>query len=44
MAVDMDVVRGVVELTREADPRGLRTLGVLTKPDLVEEGIEVDII
>lgn len=25
-------------MAREADPKGLRTLGVLTKPDQVEEG------
>jgi hypothetical protein len=25
-------------MAREADPRGERTLGVLTKPDQVEEG------
>lgn len=25
-------------MAREADPKGVRTLGVLTKPDQVEEG------
>jgi hypothetical protein len=28
-----------VTLAREADPRGRRTLGVLTKPDRIEEGV-----
>jgi hypothetical protein len=28
-----------VTLAREADPKGKRTLGVLTKPDRVEEGV-----
>jgi hypothetical protein len=31
-------MQGVLSMAREADPKGLRTLGVLTKPDQVEEG------
>jgi Dynamin central region/Dynamin family len=34
----------ILELAEEADPQGVRTLGVLTKPDLVEAGTETDII
>lgn len=30
----------ILELAAEADPRGDRTLGVLTKPDLVDKGAE----
>ena len=31
-------------MAKEADPNGLRTLGVFTKPDLVDKGAENDII
>jgi len=31
-------------LAREVDPYGQRTLGVLTKPDLVDRGAEKDLI
>jgi hypothetical protein len=31
-------LQGVLSMAREADPKGLRTLGVLTKPDQVEQG------
>jgi hypothetical protein len=34
----LPVLQGVLSMAREADPKGLRTLGVLTKPDQVEEG------
>jgi len=37
----------ILEMAEEADTKGQRTLGVLTKPDLVDKGAEntiVDII
>ena len=34
----MCVLQGVLSMAREADPKGVRTIGVLTKPDQVEEG------
>ncbi|EFR05207.1 interferon-induced GTP-binding protein Mx1 [Nannizzia gypsea CBS 118893] len=34
----------IVEMARELDPEGERTLGVLTKPDLVDRGAESDIV
>jgi hypothetical protein len=34
----------IVEMARELDPDGDRTLGVLTKPDLVDKGAENDIV
>ncbi|TPX18648.1 uncharacterized protein E0L32_002505 [Thyridium curvatum] len=34
------VLQDVTELAREVDPRGLRTLGLITKPDLLERGSE----
>lgn len=37
----------ILEMAKEYDPEGLRTLGVLTKPDLVDRGAEhntVDIV
>ncbi|KAL3480843.1 P-loop containing nucleoside triphosphate hydrolase protein [Aspergillus californicus] len=34
----------IVERAREADPEGQRTLGVLTKPDLVDRGAEKNVI
>ncbi|KAL1885821.1 hypothetical protein Plec18167_001317 [Paecilomyces lecythidis] len=34
----------IVEMAREADPVGDRTLGVLTKPDLVDKGAENEVI
>lgn len=34
----------IIELAAEVDPSGERTLGVLTKPDLVDKGAEQDII
>lgn len=37
MSEDFQTQAGVM-LAREADPDGERTLGVLTKPDLVEAG------
>ncbi|CAG8463440.1 14419_t:CDS:2 [Racocetra fulgida] len=30
--------QAIVTLAKEADPLGIRTLGVLTKPDMIEEG------
>ncbi|RDW58965.1 uncharacterized protein DSM5745_11171 [Aspergillus mulundensis] len=34
----------VIERAREADPEGQRTLGVLTKPDLVDRGAEQHVL
>lgn len=34
----------IVEMAHEADPTGERTLGVLTKPDLVDKGAEANVI
>ena len=34
----------IVEMSRELDPNGDRTLGVLTKPDLVDKGAENGIV
>jgi hypothetical protein len=31
-------IQAILDLAREADPKGQRTLGVLTKPDTIEEG------
>ncbi|KAG9470067.1 hypothetical protein GDO78_018973, partial [Eleutherodactylus coqui] len=33
-----------LEMAREVDPNGERTLGILTKPDLVDKGSEADIV
>ena len=30
----------IVQMAEDADPNGERTLGVLTKPDLVDKGVE----
>ena len=34
----------ILEMAAEVDPTGQRTLGILTKPDLVDEGAEQDIV
>ncbi|CAI7625828.1 unnamed protein product [Penicillium pancosmium] len=34
----------IVEMAHEVDPTGERTLGVLTKPDLVDKGAETNVI
>ena len=34
----------ILELAADVDPDGMRTLGVLTKPDLVDEGAEVRVV
>ncbi|RJE20074.1 DYNc [Aspergillus sclerotialis] len=34
----------ILEMARELDPEGNRTLGVLTKPDLVDKGAEVKVM
>ncbi|XP_071994911.1 interferon-induced GTP-binding protein Mx1-like isoform X2 [Engystomops pustulosus] len=34
----------VLEMAREVDPTGERTLGVLTKPDLVDKGAEREVV
>lgn len=36
--------QSILTMAEEVDPEGLRTLGVLTKPDLVDEGAEKNII
>ncbi|KAM3935766.1 interferon-induced GTP-binding protein Mx1-like isoform 1-T2 [Leptodactylus fuscus] len=33
-----------LEMAREVDPSGERTLGILTKPDLIDKGTEEDIV
>lgn len=34
----------IIDMAREVDPEGNRTLGVLTKPDLVDKGAEGRVI
>jgi hypothetical protein len=34
----------ILSIAKEVDPKGLRTLGVLTKPDLIDKGGEENII
>ena len=34
----------ILEIAEECDPKGQRTLGVLTKPDLMDEGAEHNVI
>ena len=34
----------ILEMAEEVDPDGLRTLGVLTKPDLVDKGAELAVV
>jgi hypothetical protein len=34
----------ILSIAKEVDPKGLRTLGVLTKPDLVDKGAEENVI
>lgn len=34
----------IIEMARQVDPDGVRTLGVLTKPDLVDSGAEQKVI
>lgn len=36
--------QGILEKAEEFDPEGLRTLGVLTKPDLVDKGAEHNVV
>ena len=45
IASDEDVEnQKIFTLARDADPEGLRTIGVLTKPDKIEKGTEDDIV
>ncbi|PYH45956.1 dynamin family protein [Aspergillus saccharolyticus JOP 1030-1] len=45
VAANVDVAnQEIIEMARELDPDGERTLGVLTKPDLVDEGAEQKIV
>ena len=41
--VDIDT-QEIVQLAEDADPKGRRTLGVITKPDLVDKGAEEKVI
>lgn len=34
----------ILDMASECDPKGLRTLGVLTKPDLVDKGAEHNVV
>ena len=34
----------ILEMAREVDPQGQRTIGVLTKPDLVDKGAEANVL
>ncbi len=34
----------IVQLAEDADPKGKRTLGVITKPDLVDKGAEDKVV
>jgi Dynamin family len=34
----------ILERAEEVDPEGIRTLGVLTKPDLVDKGAEMTVV
>ena len=36
--------QGILEKAEELDPQGIRTLGVLTKPDLVDQGAEHNVV
>lgn len=36
--------QGILEKAEELDPDGIRTLGVLTKPDLVDKGAEHNVV
>lgn len=36
--------QGILDKAEEVDPDGMRTLGVLTKPDLVDKGAEKNVI
>ncbi|XP_075189417.1 interferon-induced GTP-binding protein Mx1-like [Anomaloglossus baeobatrachus] len=38
------VTTEVLEMAREVDPNGERTIGVLTKPDLVDKGAENEVV
>ena len=41
MPANVDIAtQEIAHMAEEADPEGGRTLGVLTKPDLVDEGAE----
>jgi len=45
IASDEDIEnQKIYKLARDVDPEGLRTIGVLTKPDKIERGTEGDII
>ncbi|KFY44146.1 hypothetical protein V495_03615 [Pseudogymnoascus sp. VKM F-4514 (FW-929)] len=45
VAANVDIAtQEILTMAEKADPKGLRTLGVLTKPDLVDDGAEHQVI
>lgn len=45
VSANVDIVtQEILEKAEEVDPEGIRTLGVLTKPDLVDKGAEKNVI
>lgn len=41
VAANVDIAtQEIIQMAEDADPHGQRTLGVLTKPDLVDKGAE----
>jgi interferon-induced GTP-binding protein Mx1 len=34
----------IIERASKADPQGVRTIGILTKPDLIDEGGEGEVV
>ena len=45
MPANVDIAtQEIVHMAEEVDPEGKRTLGVLTKPDLVDKGAEDKVV
>jgi replication fork clamp-binding protein CrfC len=45
MSANVDIAtEEILEMAQDVDPDGHRTIGVLTKPDLVDRGVEVDVM
>ncbi|KFZ14672.1 hypothetical protein V502_05961 [Pseudogymnoascus sp. VKM F-4520 (FW-2644)] len=45
VSANVDIaIQEILTMAEKADPKGLRTLGVLTKPDLVDDGAEHQVI
>ena len=43
--VNIDIIiQEILEIAEEVDPQGLRTLSVLTKPDLVDKDVEMAMV